>query len=154
MMEVFVMTREKKIEYLSDYKNIVKECNDLSNRYDHLIAKDGLKAHVITDMPTAHGGTCDPMSDNVCEIDKLEIMIKKRYDMLKKTILKVETAINDVEESLFRILLSRRYIDNFRWEEIAVDMKFNIRNIYRIHDEAIEKIEIHVKELTERVFYR
>jgi hypothetical protein len=141
------MTNQDKIKYLSDYKNIVREYVQLKDRYANVIEKkDGVKAQVITAMPVNHSPSSDKMCDNLCESDRLNQLIADRLDMLDGAKLEVESAISRIKESLFRTLLSRRYIDGFRWEEVAVDMRFSWQHTHRLHNEAIEKIEIIIKD--------
>lgn len=136
------MTKEQKIEELKKYIDTLKEYTHLKKRYDALIAKgDGIKAQVITSMPIVHSGK-DMMVANVCEIQGLGELIQKRIDKLYSTLLKIESSIQNVEDSKYRMLLSLKYIDGCKWEEIAVEMEYYMRHVHRIHDEAIEAIEI------------
>jgi hypothetical protein len=137
--------KEEKINYMNDYRENAREYNDLIKRYNRITEKgDGVKAQKITDMPICHNAT-DQICTNLCEIAELEELIKDREEKLKKAIIKVEKAISTLDESLFRSLLSNKYIDGMTWEEIAVNRHCNVRNIYRLHDLAIDEIEIDVE---------
>ncbi len=54
----------------------------------------------------------------------------------------VSAAIETVEKTRDREILSRRYILGQRWEEIAVEMHYKYQHICRCHRKAVEKLVI------------
>jgi DNA-directed RNA polymerase specialized sigma subunit len=141
--EVANKIRESKIKYLSEYKIIAREYKQLKERYEGMTAKaDNVKAQVISNMPVNNDSASDKMCDNICEMEKLENMIQRRMDKLYDALLSIESAINNLEESIFRTILSLRYIDGLRWENVAVESNFSWQHTHRLHNEALEKIEI------------
>jgi len=47
-----------------------------------------------------------------------------------------------VDNTEHQTLLELRYLCFKTWEQIAVDMGYNVRHVYRLHDEAIENITV------------
>ena len=57
------------------------------------------------------------------------------------------TVSSDRSEALsqcqeYETILEKRYLCFQPWEQIAVDMKRNVRHLYRLHDEALELITV------------
>lgn len=133
--------RAEKIEFLSEYKNITREYKHLTERYDGMYAKkDGVKAQTITDMPMAPAKIENKMDTGLCEQERLKNIIQNRMDKLFNKQLEIEEAIQGVEESILRTILSLRYIDGLNWENIAVMMSYSWKQIHRLHNEALTKI--------------
>lgn len=54
-----------------------------------------------------------------------------------------------LEDGRFRAVLTERYLNNKRWEQIAVDMNYTYRNVIKIHGKALQQFEIQFKEFLE-----
>lgn len=109
----------------------VKSLNDLATKC----------TATITGMPrNPNGGST--METAVCKIIDLQDEINRDIDRLvdlKREIMEVIKAVADTE---YQILLEKRYLCFHTWEQIAVDMGYNVRHLYRIHDEALDKVRI------------
>ena len=66
-----------------------------------------------------------------CQIDRLAAM---RVALAKD----IHAAVGDGEEA---ILLALRYADGYQWTEIAEKMGYSIRQIYRMHGDALQKFD-------------
>ena len=78
-------------------------------------------------------GPKDRLSETFARIDDLEREINARIDdliRLKEDTLKVIYQISDKDQ---QNVLIARYVQGERWEKIAVDLNFSIRQIHRIH---------------------
>jgi len=58
---------------------------------------------------------------------------------LKREIVKVIKTVDNIE---YQTLLELRYLCFKTWEQIAVDMGYNVRHVYRVHDLAVSTIKI------------
>ena len=67
------------------------------------------------------------------------IEIDKRLKELNQYKTKMLTLIKDINNAAYRTLLTARYINNKTWEEIAQDMNYDIRWIYRLHGQALSE---------------
>jgi DNA-directed RNA polymerase specialized sigma24 family protein len=61
---------------------------------------------------------------------------------LNATLLEIETAIETLEDPTERNLMRLRYIDGFKWEEIAVALGYEWSQTHRIHARALEKLKV------------
>ena len=110
----------------------VKSLNDLATKC----------TATITGMPRNPNGGGSTMETAVCKIIDLQDEINRDIDRLvdlKREIMEVIKAVADME---YQILLEKRYLCFHTWEQIAVDMGYNVRHLYRIHDEALDKVRI------------
>ena len=58
---------------------------------------------------------------------------------LKRDIMRT---IKEIENPEYQTLLELRYLCFKRWEEISMVMNYNLRHIYRLHYEALDKINV------------
>jgi DNA-directed RNA polymerase specialized sigma subunit len=54
---------------------------------------------------------------------------------LKTEIMQVIKQMSDLE---LQTLLEQRYLNFKTWEQIAVDMGYNVRHLYRVHEKALK----------------
>ena len=80
--------------------------------------------------------------DILAKIMDMEDEINNDIDALVDLKREIKRTIERVENPEYLILLELRYLCFKRWEEIAVMMNYNIRHIYRLHDEALEKLKV------------
>lgn len=50
--------------------------------------------------------------------------------------------IKTVENVVYRMILEERYLCYKSWEEIAIDLKYSVPHIYRLHRKALSVIKI------------
>lgn len=73
------------------------------------------------------------------EYDLKISMQKEKLLQCKSEILE---AIAMLEDSRYRILLIAYYVNCKSWEEVAVQMNYGIRQVYRLHGDALQKVKI------------
>ena len=80
------------------------------------------------------------MEDAVLKIVALEDEISE--DILNLVTLKQEImhSIKQVANSEYQVLLELRYLCFKTWEEISVEMGYEIRHIYRLHKRALNEV--------------
>ena len=61
-------------------------------------------------------------------------MLRQKTEIMK--------VIRHVDDPEFQTLLEKRYLNFHTWGQIAVDMGYNVRHLYRIHDRALLEIKI------------
>ena len=96
----------------------------------------------LTGMPRNPNRAISTMADAVEKIIDLQVEINRDIDMLvdlKRDMVRVIKAVANTE---CQTILELRYLCFKTWEQIAVDMGYNVRHVYRIHDEAVECIPI------------
>ncbi len=129
-------------EYLSQAYRLDQRINSKLEQIQSLSELADKCTNVITGMPRNPSPSVSPMADAVCKIIDLQAEIKN--DMLclvdlKRNIVNVVRSVSDTEQ---QTLLELRYLCFKTWEQIAVDMNYNVRHVYRLHDEALEGVRI------------
>ena len=93
-------------------------------------------------------GPKDRLAETFARIDELERKINARMDdliKLKADTLKVVYQIPDKDQ---QNVLIARYVQGERWEKIAIDLNFSIRQIHRIHGGALVAFAERMKDGT------
>lgn len=83
----------------------------------------------------------DRMSDIISKIIDLEKEINKDIDRFVDIYKKAESIIGKVENDDCRTLLVLRYLNFRTWEEIAEEMNYSVRHIYRLHGEVLSYLK-------------
>ena len=106
---------------------------------DELTTKCNL---TLTGMPRNPDRGTSNMAEAVGKIIDLQTEIN--YDIQKLVDLKREMVrvIKAVDNTEYQTLLELRYLCFKTWEQIAVDLGYNVRHVYRLHDEAVESIKV------------
>lgn len=129
-------------EYLSQSLRLNQRINSKLEQIQSLRELATKYTSIITGMPRNpnHGGST--MADALMKIVDLETELQNdvnRLVDLKEEIMAVVKAVDNIE---CQTLLELRYLCFKSWEQIAVDMGYNVRHIYRLHDEALQKVRI------------
>lgn len=82
------------------------------------------------------------MQDIIGKIVDLENEINADIDKLVDLKREMVAIIKAVKNPEFQTLLELRYLCFKTWEQIAVEMGYSTRNIYKLHDSAIAAISI------------
>lgn len=96
----------------------------------------------MSDMPGGGSRNVYKMQDIIGKIVDLENEINADIDQLVDLKREMVTAIKSVENPECQTLLELRYLCFKTWEQIAVDMGYSTRNVYKLHDAAVEKLNI------------
>jgi DNA-directed RNA polymerase specialized sigma subunit len=82
------------------------------------------------------------MQDVIAKIIDMQAEINADIDHLvdlKREIMQVIKAVQNPEH---QTLLELRYLCFRSWEYVAEELGYNVRHVYRLHDEAVEQIMI------------
>ena len=96
----------------------------------------------LSGMPRNPNRGSSTMADAVCKIIDLQEEINRDIDSLVELKREIVSVIKAVENTEYQILLEKRYLCFHTWEQIGVDMGYNVRHLYRIHEEALEKVQL------------
>ncbi len=80
------------------------------------------------------------MEDIIVKMFDLENEINNDIDTLVDLKAAIISKIKQVEDPEYRMLLELRYLCFKKWEQIAVEMGYDLRWIHRLHNKALEKI--------------
>ena len=129
------MTKEELKKYISIQRRIEAK----EEESERLRAKiESAPTRILTGPPRSTD-VADRMADLVAKLIDLREQINKEYDELIKQRDKIIAAINKLEPR-YALLLEKRYIQNLRFEQIAIDMIYSVQRIWQMHGKALQKI--------------
>ena len=96
----------------------------------------------LTGMPRNPNRGSSTMADAVAKIVDLQAEINRDIDHLVDLKREMVTVIKAVAHIEHQTLLEKRYLCYQTWEQIAVDMGYSVRQVYRLHDEALEDVVV------------
>jgi DNA-directed RNA polymerase specialized sigma subunit len=105
--------------------------------------RDKLRAGLMSTTPNYGGdivdGTRDPHKYDglVAMEDMIDREIDRLYD-IKQEILAV---VLQMQDTRYRDVLMKRYVDIDTWEQIAVEMHYSYMHVCRLHGEALKAAE-------------
>lgn len=124
-------------EYLQQIKRQEFIVRTLNDEVEEIIAKLGIKAYSYNDEPPSQGGNPKRMEYLIYKKielqDEMDQETRRLCEMRKETIERLNT-LPEVKESE---VLYKRYLKYQSWERIARDMNYSIRQVQRIHGEAL-----------------
>lgn len=133
----------KKIFYLNQYRYIDKEIDRKIRELENWKSKIFNVTGTISDMPKGKGRE-DTIATGIANINEIEERINADIDRLVKVRQEIEAAINGVKDLKQREILKCRYLDFKSFEQIAVDNNLVIRQIFRLHEAALDNLNIKV----------
>lgn len=134
------MTIEEKKEYLKSYQSMAREIEQKQFSLSKLIDSRDRITTILSDMPKG-GGNKDKMI--ICdEIIDLQMDLKEKLKSAMKLRIDIKNKIEEIEDIDRRIVLSYRYIDNLKFDDIAEKMNFSVRMVFYLHDKGIKDINI------------
>jgi len=96
----------------------------------------------LTGLPYNPNQGTSAMSDVIAKIVDLQAEINRDIDALVDLKRDMVRAIKSVENTEYQTLLELRYLCFKTWEQIAVDMGYNMRHVYRIHAAAVSCVYV------------
>lgn len=131
------MTKEE----LKGYIETKREIEIIKEKLEYLcMTKGGVKSMVITDMPRGGSSEDDRLLEIMIEIEKLEEMYNKKRLKLMKQLNEIENVIDSLEEPIDRNIMRMRYIKNYTWERICVELNYSWNGIHKRHRKILDKI--------------
>lgn len=95
---------------------------------------------VDTSKESVQGSGGNGSEDKFIKVADYEMMIDKKIDLLLTVKNEIIKAVDEVEDSTYRTLLIAYYVNCRTWEQVAEEIGYGVRHIYRIHEEALKKI--------------
>lgn len=142
------MDNKEKCRYLNQYRIMHIEIDQITKELQRWQDLATRISPSYSDMP--HGGGSDKVQTAAVEVAELTDKLNQKLHqaiMVQESIKKLLESLDDIK---LRQLISYRYINGMRWEEIAVRMDFNYRWVLRLHRKALNQIseqaiESHIK---------
>lgn len=102
----------------------------------------------LTGMPRNPNRGGSRMADAVAKIVDLQNEVAADMERLVELKAEIISTIKAVDCIEYQLILEKRYISGKSWSEIAVDLGYKMRHLYKLHDDALEKIKIPEKHFT------
>lgn len=139
MKEVIKLTTKEYLSQIRDLEVRIKnKKRDLEQLKEMAISLGGFdyKERVQTSKETG-----DIIGESIAKVVDLESEISKDIIKLMELKQKISNTIDKVEKTECYEVLYQRYVLCKKFEEIAIDMKYDIRQIHRFHGEGLKEIE-------------
>lgn len=81
------------------------------------------------------------MEGTIAKMIDLEEELKTDMDELIATKAEVMRTVHMVREPELQLLLEKRYLCHEKWDDIAADMGLSVQHVFRLHGEALKKVE-------------
>lgn len=78
--------------------------------------------------------------DLIIRILDLEKEITKDIDSLIREKQRAKTVIDKLDGP-YKVIMSMRYLECMKWEEIAYRLDYSIQAVYKIHGQALKRVE-------------
>ena len=131
-------------DYLSQAYRIDQRINSKLEQVQSLRELATKATATLNDNPASGSRNVHSMSDIIAKMIDLENEINADIDRLVDLKREIVTVIKRVANPEYQTLLELRYLCFKSWEHIAVQMNYDVRTIYRIHDRAISAISLPV----------
>lgn len=132
---------KRKIKYFNQYKYLNAEIDRKISSLENWRSKLFNVTATMSDMPKSNNRS-NAIENGVATIDEIESEINNDIDELISLKKEIEGKIDGVENLKLRELLKCRYLDEKSWEEIAYRNGISWRHVYRLHENALDKINI------------
>ncbi len=129
-------------EYLSQYRLLDTR---IENKIDQIRSLRELAEKCTSAISVNRGKVANSdsaMEKTIIAVVDMEKEVQQEMDGLLRLKKEISDAIKTVENEEYRILLEKRYLCLNRWKSIAESMGYSLRNIYFMHNLALEKVKI------------
>ena len=126
---------------LRQYRHLVAEIEQLKAERETLRSKTG-------SAPDGQPRSTEPGDVTAEAAIRCEQISRKITDRIEQSAIlrdRIETAINGLTDARERRLMRLRYIDGLRWEDVADELGYEIRQVTRIHGWALAKLSKNVQ---------
>lgn len=129
-------------EYLSQTYYLDQRINSKIEQVESLNDLAKKAGCAISGMPRNPDRAVSSMANAVEKIVDLQAEINADIDRMVRLKAEIMKVIRQVDDPELQTLLEKRYLNFHTWGQIAADMGYNVRHLYRIHDRALLEIKI------------
>ena len=130
-------------DYLSQAYRIDQRINSKIEQVQSLRDLAEKASATLSDVPPSKGTrNVHRMEDDIAKMMDMESEISADMKRLLNLKHKIVTVINCVESPELQTLLELRYLCFKTWEQIAVVLHFDLRWVHRLHNRALNEIEL------------
>jgi hypothetical protein len=130
-------------DYLSQAYRIDQRINSKIEQVQSLRELAGKATATLSDVPPSKGSrNIHRMEDVIAKMVDLESEINADLTRLINLKHEIVTVIKCVENPELQTLLELRYLCFKTWEQIAVALHFDLRWVHRLHNRALNEVEL------------
>jgi len=123
-------------EYLSQAWSISIQLVTMSEQLEFLRTVALYVSPRLNDLPKPAVRNIHENEDAIIRVIEMEDRIKE----LEATLDEVIAAINNVSDPTQQAILTKRYLSNKSWSDIAQELFISLRHVQRLHDAALDVI--------------
>lgn len=127
-------------EYLSQAKFLDQRINSKIQQVAALNDLATKATSTLTGMPRNPNHATSSMEEAITKIIDLQAEINQDIDTLVDLKRDLSATIKAVGNTEYQTILEKRYLCFLSWEQIAVDMGYDLRWLYRIHGKALDEV--------------
>lgn len=128
-------------EYLSQAKFLDQRINSKIQQVAALNDLATKATSTLTGMPRNPNHATSTMEEAITKIIDLQAEINRDIDTLVDLKRDLSATIKAVGNTEYQTVLEKRYLCFQSWEQIAVEMGYDLRWLYRIHGKALEEVK-------------
>ena len=132
-----MISRDELHALLSSYRWAKRDVEALTREIESLRARKTSATFTQEEGPRSTAPR--DMSDYIVTLEALEERLEVLQRKELKTLQKVDKLVWGMPEGRNRTVLAMRYIDCLPWHEIADQLHYARRSLFRIHEEALEE---------------
>ena len=125
-------------EYLSQAYRIDQRINSKLEQVMSLRALLGKATGALSGAPKAATPNPHSMEDTICKMVDMEHEINADIDTLVDLKTEIMKCIKQIGNPEYQTLLELRYLCFKRWEDVAAELGYDLRYVYKLHDQALE----------------
>lgn len=131
-------------EYLSQAHYIDQRINSKLEQVQSLRSLTTKATSTLSDMLGSPNRNLHRMEDIIVKMLDLESEINTDIEQLLSLKSEISSVVKKVENPEYRTLLELRYLCFKTWEQIAVEMDYDLRWVYRMHKKALNAAEEYI----------
>lgn len=128
-------------EFLNQAYRIDQRINSKLEQIISLHALATKATSTLSDMPINKTESQSRMADVIAKIVDLETEINKDIEKLVEIKKNIVSTIKKVQNPELQTLLELRYLCFRTWEQIAVEMNYDLSWVHRLHNRSLNKIK-------------
>lgn len=139
-------------EWLLAFKNNEEHIDDQINKIRALKSRmRSVGAKELSDMPRPPSNSKDKMAEYVIQLEGLEISLQRDIDIQEECQKIIDELVKQLDKPEERLIITNRYMYGMEWNDVlyriysredkyAQNMESYRRRMYRVHEEALEKM--------------
>ena len=128
-------------EYMQQAYFLDKRINSKIEQLDNLRELSKMTSRQMSDMPGSPNRNIHQMENTVLKIIDLENEINDDIDTLVSLKTAITHRIKGIQCPKYELVLELRYLCFKSWEDIAAEMGYDVRHVFRLHGEALKALQ-------------